>query len=405
MPTLREMQENLQEKQAQISAMLENGKTDKKNAQGGDVINWTDAMLAEFKDRNAELDALTIEFEAAYEAERVANEFKSRKPRNFDDAPAAPKPDPAQLKSVGEMFFESKGYKDRISKREIHAEIDGVDMKTLMSTSAGYAPANPRTSIQVVSAQRRPMVADVIPSDNTDLSVIKWMLETTFTNAADTVSEGGTKPESANVWTEQSANVQKIATWIPVTDEQLEDVPGMQSLINNRLMLMLMLTEEDQLLNGNGTPPDIRGFLNLSGLQTQAKGADNRQDAIYKAFTKIRATGFAEPTAVIINPNDWQDIRLATTADGIYLWGSPSEAGVERIWGKPVIVTTAITAGTALAGDFTMYSHLSRKGSVRVDVSNSHDDYFIKNKVAVRVEERISLESYRDSAFAQITGI
>src|SRR6185369_7371752 len=131
--------------------------------------------------------------------------------------------------------------------------LDMRALKTLMTTSAGFAPPNDRTSKLVDFALRRPVVADVIPTDATTLSSIKYMEETTWgtastnANPALAVAEGDAKPPAELVWTERTSPVEKIAVYIPVTTEQLDDVPGMQGIINNRLSMMLQLKEEDLL--------------------------------------------------------------------------------------------------------------------------------------------------------------
>jgi len=52
-----------------------------------------------------------------------------------------------------------------------------------------------------------------------------------------------------------------------------------------------------------------------------------------------------------------------------------------------VALTSAIAAGTALVGAFRTAAQIFRKGGVRVEASNSHSDFFVTNKTAIRAEE------------------
>lgn len=384
--------------------------------------------LEEFHRRNNELDDAT----KAYEGQRevVIAEAKNRlalanlseivRPDAFPGAGASEKGGSpsaeylaarqAVVKTLGERFVESEAWKEfnPNARQPLSTVIkDGYDaVKTLMTTAAGFAPPNNRGPVVVDYAVRRPVVADLIPQDQAaeGQQVVKFMEETTFTNNAAAVAEGGTKPESALAFTERTQNIEKIAHWIPVTTEQLKYAPAVRAVIDNRLTLMLKLAEEIELLTGNGSSPHLQGFLTKSGVQTQAKGSDPVPDAIYKAFTLVRYTGFAEPSGVVMHPNDWQDVRLLRTADGVYIWGSPADAGPERIWGKPIIVTTAMTENTALTGDFQLYSHITRAGDVMIEVG-WQGTQFVENKRTILAEEYLSLEVYRAAAFAKVTGI
>ena len=324
---------------------------------------------------------------------------------------------------VGQMFHPEEGGEERQGKghslgkqftdgfieagraKDRSFEIEDMDVKTVLSTTAGWAPETLRTGRLVDLATRPVQVIDVVPSGSTSQSAVVYMEETTFTNVAQETSEGGTYQEATLALTEQTSPVRKIAVFLPVTDEQLEDVPQVQGYINNRLPFMLRQRLDSQVLSGNGTAPNLRGFLNVVGIQTQAKASDPTPDAIYKAMVKIRVTGRAMPSHVIIHPTNWQDVRLLRTADGLYIWGSPADPGVERIWGLPVVQADAITLGTALVGDFPGYTELTTRRGVEVKVSDSHGTFFIEGKQAIRADFRVALVTYRPAALCTVTGL
>src|SRR5205823_5127981 len=145
---------------------------------------------------------------------------------------------------------------------------------------------------------------------------VLFMEETTATNAAVETSEGSAYPADTFAFTERTSPVRKIAAYLPITDEQLDDVPQVQEYINNRLVFFLRQRLDLQVMSGNGTPPNLTGLVNVAGIQTQAKGADPGPDAIYKGIVKVQVTGRAAPSAVLIHPTDYQNVRLLRTAEG-----------------------------------------------------------------------------------------
>jgi HK97 family phage major capsid protein len=307
---------------------------------------------------------------------------------------------PGEFKSVGEMFTASPEYKSFGSRGRY-----SVELKTTMTTTAGFAPQVLRNGVVVPSATRTPLVADLIPQGFTSQNAVKYMRESTFTNAAAERAEAGAAAESALAWTEVSSPVASIATFVPVTEEQLEDVAGMQSLINDRLSYMVALREDSELLNGSGSGANLTGILNTSGIQTQARGSDSNQDAIFKAYTACAATGFATPDAIVIHPLNWQAIRLATgSGSGVYLTAPITNADGDFLWGLPIIKTTAIASGTALVGAFRQYSHISRRQASTIEVGYINDN-FQKLIRSVRAVERVSLEVYRAAAFCSVTSL
>jgi HK97 family phage major capsid protein len=324
----------------------------------------------------------------------------------------------APMKSIGEMFAGSdqlKGYAvgsgsdSQALELDLAKDIGGGNMfdgvKTLMTTSAGWAPEAIRTGRMVESAQRPVQVIDLIPGETTNQSSVVYMVESTFTNNAAEVAEGGTYGEAALALTETTSPVRKVGVWLPVTDEQLEDVAQLQSYINNRLGFMVRQRLDGQLLVGDGIAPNLEGVNTRSGVQTQAKGGDTTLDAIYKARTKVRVTGRAVPNALFIHPNDLQDIALTRTADGIYILGNPDGEGIiSRIWGLRTVETDAQTENTGLVGDTTM-TGLAIKRNLTLQISNSHSTFFVEGKQAIRADLRAALQVYRPAAFCKVTGI
>lgn len=427
MKALVEKREELAAKQKALHDIFEEAGEDldlmKAKSLDGDTRARADTVRA----LNDELTALGKEVEELQAVEDAAENTKKigeglEKPAGAIRHPNGG-PDDGQkpTKSIGDLFVESKAYKGwqrgmgigPVGELDVGAdEIRdyGGGLKTVMSTGAGYAPETLRIGRLVEEALRPIQVLDLIPPGTTSQAAIVYMEETTATSgAAETAesAEGALQSygESAFAFTEQSSTVRKIATFVPVTDEQLEDVPMIRDYLNARLPFFLRQRLDLQVIQGNGVAPNLTGLLNVSGIQTQAKGTDPVPDAVYKAMTKVRVTGRATPSGVIMHPNDWQDVRLLRTADGIYIWGSPSEAGPERIWGLPVAQGDVITENTALVGDYRAFCQLFMRRGIEVQVSNSHGEYFVQGVQAVRADMRVGFPTYRPAAFCTVTGI
>lgn len=300
-------------------------------------------------------------------------------------------------KSFADLFMESEAYKHKGAQ-------SNVDMKTLLSTTAGFGPDTPRGPIVVPIAQRPVELVDLIPQIRTDAPSVTWMEQTTRTNGAVETAEGVAKSEATIVYTERTSVVRKIAVLLPVTDEQLEDVPQLRSILETDLRNMVRQRLSDQIAAGDGIAPNLLGILNVSGIQTQAKGADPVPDAVYKAMVKVMTTGQANPDAFVTNPLDWQDVRLLRTADGIYIWGNPSDAGPERIWGLRVVLAQGMTQNTGVVGDWGTYARLAIKKDLTVDIGYINDD-FGKNRQTLRAEMRVALFFLRPAAYCTVTGI
>ena len=360
-------------------------------------VAWIGAKNDEMISINDEIAELTT-LVSADDNQKAADEYLNKpKSRSLDFGGGG---GPEERKSLGELFTESEAY----SNKGATADLD-LDVKTDFETTAGWAPETTRTG-RVVDIVTQPIeILDLVSQVPTDQSAVVYMEETTFTNAAAEAAEGGTYAEAALALTERSSPVRKIAVFLPVTDEQLEDVGQASAYVNNRLPFMIRQRLQTQLISGDGTPPNLEGIVNVTGIQTYALSAEPVPDAVHRGITLVRVTGRSEPDAIGMHPNDWQDVRLLRTADGIYIMGNPMDAVAPRMWGLPVAVSTSFAENTALVGAFREFAELATKRGIEVKVSDSHASYFVEGKQAIRADMRVALTIYRPAAFCTVTGI
>lgn len=286
-------------------------------------------------------------------------------------------------------------------------DLDEVELKTLL-TLGDISPQAARRPGIVQSAQAFRSVEDLFATGTINSNLYEYYEETTFTNAAAETDEGASKPEAALDFTLRQDTMRKIPVWLPATSEVLMDNDALESYIRERLRFMVIKRRDGQLLNGDGTAPNISGITDRSGLQTQAKSTDPVFDAILKAMTKVRVTGDAEPTGLVMHPNDWQDLVLTRTTDGIYIMGNPSDPEVgQMVWGLMTRVTPQQTENTGIVGAFRPMAQIFRKpnSAITITISTEHSTYFVENKVAILAEERLLLAVYRGAAFCTVTGI
>lgn len=314
--------------------------------------------------------------------------------------------------SVGlasELLLKSSQWQSRVGGRfgdvELErAALEFLGVKTTMTTSAGFAPTVYRDGNAVPGISRPPQLIDLLRIDQTDLGAVKFMKQTTRTNAAAAKAEAAAFDEAGIAYTEASVDIRKIGVYLPVTEEQLEDEMGVRSLVDEDLKLMVRQKLDEQVTVGDGTGVNILGLYAQTSALSQAAGSDNAFDQIMKAMTKVRTTGRAKPNLVVLHSDNYQALALTKTTDGLYIFGNPGDAPLSRVWGVQIVASEALTAGTGMVLDAD-YARIKMRGELTVSTSDSHSDYFTSNKVAIRASVRAGLQVLRDQAVCKLTGL
>ncbi|ALJ20384.1 phage major capsid protein [Microbacterium sp. No. 7] len=339
-----------------------------------------------------------------------------------ESEPEGPAADGAQAKSLGEHFAKNAG-EELVAKKGVKgASVSAPEYQVKAASDTHviggvFSPVLTEVDRTIVQGVRPPLtIASLLGSGSISGNAISYFVEGALEGAFTTVAEAGAKPQLHVVDpTMVTDALKKIAGWIKISDEMIEDLDFVVSEINNRLLYELAKFEEAQLLNGNGSGSNIRGILQRSGIQTEARGTlvsgDTVADTIFRAITKVTTGAGLDADGLVIHPSDYQSLRLAKDDNGQYYgggffsgaYGNGGLSEQPNVWGLRTVITPAIAAGTVLVGAFQQSATVYRKGGVRVESTNSHASDFTSNLVTIRAEERLALAVRRPAGFVATT--
>jgi HK97 family phage major capsid protein len=419
---LAEKRERFFAKQADLAEVM-------KLASDGDKVNLsrstvlkklgaTDSPSAaeKIKEWDSELQALGSELR---NAEMKAVRDRNRQREELRGEPADGEfrhPSEMVRKSFGEMFVSTKSFVESVRSRTFasNATID-MSIKTLFETTAGFAPESIRTGQIVPAAVRPPQLLDFIPVRPTQYELVKYMEETTATFNAAEKAEGTAYAESVFEYTEQESPVRKITISLPVTDEQLQDAPEVAAILDTRLRFGIMQRLDQQVFNGDGSAPNLAGILDYTSgghsngdIQTLAQNGggvgDSIFDAVFSAMMAVRTTGRANPNVIVLHPTDWAIVRLTRTDLGEYVMGPPSQVGANTLFGLPVALVEAGSAGTGIVGDFANFAYIAERRGIDVQAGYSGTQ-FVEGKKTLRADLRAAFVVLRPAAFCSMTAL
>lgn len=326
------------------------------------------------------------------------------------------------LRDIAEQFvaspgmenFRTMGMKGKV-QLDLHGrsirEMVGLEVRAPMdntATSAGafQNPTRPST-VPATNADRPVRVADLLDRQTTGDNTVEYVRDTSAAGAggaAAETAEAGAKPEASFTFEVVTDSVRTIAHWVQITRQAADDNEQLMGYIRGRLTYGLEYRLDAQILNGNGTAPNLRGILNTSGINTLAPaGAEARVISIRKAMTLVQQDEYA-PTGAVLNPADWELVELSQDSQGMFrVSPNVQDALGPRIWGLRVASTTAIASGTGLVGDFRMGATLWDRQQPTVLLSDSHASTFTSNILTLLAELRAALSVWRPAAFTKIT--
>lgn len=249
-------------------------------------------------------------------------------------------------------------------------------------------------------------IRDVLATAPVSSDSIQFVRHVETERAASAVGRGGLKPYLRVEIEPATATVQTIAVLSKVTEQDIDDAPRLIEFINGEMRLDVKVEEERQLLWSTGSGNEIDGLFNQGVEEMEfdrSSGGDTVIDTIRRMRTDLRKRRVI-PSAVMIDPIDWENVELEKGSDLRYVWGLVSTLQGPRIWSLRVVESDAMThpdtgARRILMGDWVRGATLYDRHDVRMAVGFVDDD-FARNLRTLRAEERLALAVKRAHAFS-----
>tara|TARA_R100001510_G_C7651778_1_gene209539 strand:- start:1491 stop:2729 length:1239 start_codon:yes stop_codon:yes gene_type:complete len=366
------------------------GKASKDNLEGkvdevikGEVEN----LVNKFNEENEALNKRIDTFEVENKKNNFNNTFVSKK-EAFNDAIG-------KSESLKAMKEGSRG----------NASIEMKADVLISSDFAGASSSRDATGVlRVDGIKRDPSnvtnMMGIIPVGNTDSNVIRYVKESAYTDNAANVAEGSAPTDSEFQLTAEDAVVQKTSAVMTISQEMLDDTPGLSSYLSQRLPAKINTVIDDQLIGGSGSSPNLLGLMN-GGTTFAAGGFANaiesaqELDVLYVAMNQLALSNYAA-NGIVLNPTDFHKIALLKDTTNEYLRGNSlvSADGFFRINGVPVYMNNKMAAGNFVVADFSQASQVWQREGLRVDFGYEDSDNFSKYLVSVRGIARIAHSIY-----------
>jgi HK97 family phage major capsid protein len=248
------------------------------------------------------------------------------------------------------------------------------------------------------------VLRNLISTRTTDSDTVEFVRQTVQVNEADVVPEAnvkypigypgeidGTKPQGKMNFERVQVPVETVAVYVGATKRALADAGQLRGIIDQELRGNL--TEEVERLV-------FETINNTAGVLTQAFNTDIMRTA-RQAITTLAVTGRQRPTAFVFHPSDWETVELQQDLAERYYWAGPANQGPARLWGVPVVESFFVTPGSAWLANWNKAVLWDRQQTT-ITATDSHEDWFIRNMVAILAELRAAFAVIRPSAFVEV---
>ena len=344
-----------------------------------------DAAIAKFEGQLSEKG--NVDTEIKNEVKELSEHYKSLAATMTDLAQkqeAGVKHEEAAL-TAGAEFVKSEKFKAFQA-----GQIEKIRMEVKNTVTSGSTTVFPTQAGLILPPFAPLSIRALLPSVPVSSNMVNSLREASWTNSAAEVSQGAAKPQSDLTFEAYNVPITTVAHWIKVSKQLMEDSPAVMARIDGRLRDGLAQRIDAQLLNGNGTSPNLSGLTDSGNFTAYTStSVDTLTDAINRAKYLLWANGYT-PDAVIVNPADWGAMERSKGTDGHYLYGTPGFAAGMNPFGVRIVLSSNMAAGYFAVGAFQRATTVYNRTGAVVEMGYVDAD-FTNNLVTIRAEERLGL--------------
>jgi len=256
-------------------------------------------------------------------------------------------------------------------------------------------------------ALRADHIRSLIPQGTTDAQTISYVKEANAEDGAAVVAEGTTLAQSDIDLVESTVKLEKIGTYMRITEELINDVPALTSFLSARVPERILAAEDNQILNGSGTSPNLDGLFTDGTAFAEGDFADtvesaNEYDCLIAGLNQLHLANY-KANIILLNPTDLHKIVLLKSTANEYLKNQIYQGLQPSIAGVPIVTNTAVTAGKFLMMDSNRATQFWIRQNLAVEFSREDSTNFRDGFVTVRATERVATTNYEPAAIVQGT--
>jgi HK97 family phage major capsid protein len=246
---------------------------------------------------------------------------------------------------------------------------------------------------------------NLLPVGSTTSTVIRYVRDNGGEGGPGMVAQAATKPQMDRDLSIEDANVRKIACYIRIPEEMIEDIAYITGFITNIGTLETLKLEDTQIIYGDGTGQNLSGLFTNATAFAPGAGAvidsPNRFDVIRAARMQMRKA-FRRPSFALLSPTDYYVMTSAKDSTGNYILMGGGNGLLPNLDGVTLVESTSLTDGDFLVGDRNA-AEIDFRSNLSIRFFEQDQDNAIKNMVTIVIEERLALPIYYTNGFVKGT--